>query len=89
MTGEFHITSLVVHARPESLDAVARAIASFEGAEIQARSEQGKLVVTVESGNEETVTGCLARIGLLEGVLAATLVYHHCEPAEVPEPNQD
>jgi periplasmic nitrate reductase NapD len=85
MPDEIHISSFVVHAYPQALDAVAAAIAAMPGAELHARSPEGKLVVTLESASESAIVGCLERIGSLQGVLAATLVYHHWEPAEAPD----
>ena len=39
-------------------------------------AEGGKIIVTLESAATTTITGQLDRIAQLEGVLAATLVYH-------------
>ncbi len=45
---EYHVTSLVVHAAPGTLEAVTTAIQALEGAEVHASSPEGKLVVTLE-----------------------------------------
>jgi periplasmic nitrate reductase NapD len=75
---EHHLSSLVVHARPEKLDSVARRLVA-EGCEIHARNPQGKLVVTLEADHQHILNDTLTRIQLLPGVLAATLVFHHVE----------
>lgn len=78
---ELHISSLVVHADPRSEDAVAAAIARMDGAEIHAR-QGGKLVITLETEHEGPILDTLNRIQLLDGVMAATLVYHQVERLE-------
>ncbi|RLQ87924.1 chaperone NapD [Notoacmeibacter ruber] len=76
---EHHLSSLVVHALPAQLDAVARQVED-EGFEIHGRSETGKLVVTCEADHQRAMSDAITRIQLLPGVVAATLVFHHVEP---------
>jgi periplasmic nitrate reductase NapD len=77
---EVHISSLVVHSRPERASAIAGVLAGMEGTELHAQSG-GKLVITLETETEAEVVERLTAIQLLEGVLAATLVFHHFEPS--------
>jgi nitrate reductase NapD len=77
---ELHISSLVVHGHPERLAVVRAALAAFEGVEIHAADERGKLVVTIETESEADLAERFTAISLLDGVLAAALVYHHVEP---------
>jgi periplasmic nitrate reductase NapD len=86
---EIHLCSLVVHGRPEALGSVGAGIALIPGAEIQAVSAEGKLVVTLETGSEGEILRCLGLISELHGVLAATLVFHHCEPVGAPDLEQE
>ena len=79
MPEELHISSLVIHRRPEREADVAERLAEMVGLEIHAGSG-GKLVVTLETATETEVVERLTAIQLLEGVLAATLVFHHFEP---------
>lgn len=85
MPPELHITGCVVHARPEALGTVRRAIASIAGAEIHAASRDGKLVVTLETANEHGVVERLAAMRDLRGVLSAALVFHRVEALPEPE----
>jgi nitrate reductase NapD len=80
---EHHLSSLVIHARPERLAEVSRSLLA-EGCEIHVENPAGKLVVTLEAASQGALNDCLTRIQLLPGVLAATLVFHHVEDA--PEP---
>lgn len=79
MADELHISSLVVHARPECVDAVRLAADDIAGCEVHAATASGKLVLTLETTSERAITETLDQLGLIEGVLAATLVYHQVE----------
>ncbi len=78
---EHHLSSLLVHTRPETLDSVSAALEA-EGCEVHARVPEGKLVVTLEAEGRRTLNDALTRIQLLPGVLAATLVFHHVDDPE-------
>jgi nitrate reductase NapD len=83
MTGEHHISSLVVHGLPDRIPSIVEGLASIEGAEIHGGVSSGKLIVTLETSTEYEIVERTNAIQLLDGVLAATLVFHHFEP--VPE----
>jgi len=78
--GELHIASLVVRCLPERMAALGREIAALPGAEIPAKDAAGKLVVTLEAASEHAIREQFEAIGVLPGVLSATLVAHHAEP---------
>jgi nitrate reductase NapD len=82
MPDEVHISSLIVHCRPERASAVARHLRGLAGVGVHGGVEAGKLVVTLETATEAEVIERLNAIQTLDGVLAATLVYHHHEPIE-------
>lgn len=82
MPDELHISSLVVHSLPERAVAIAERVRGIEGASVHGGIEAGKLVVTLETATEAEVIQRINTIQLLEGVLAATLVFHHYEPAQ-------
>ena len=82
MPDELHVSSLVVHGRPDRLAAIRGSLASIEGLEVHAAAPSGKLVVTLETVSEQEIVARLATISLLEGVLSATLVYHQVESIE-------
>jgi periplasmic nitrate reductase NapD len=82
MPGEIHISSLLVHSRPDRARAVAGVLRGMAGVEVHGGIEEGKLVVTLETASEGEVVERLNRIQTLDGVLAATLVFHHFEPAQ-------
>jgi nitrate reductase NapD len=85
MNSECHISSLVVHSRPDRVQAILETLRTIEGAEVHGGADTGKLIVTLETDTESQVVERINAIQLLEGVLAATLVFHHFEPVQERE----
>jgi nitrate reductase NapD len=85
MTGECHISSLVVHSRPDRVSSIVESLSSIKGAEVHGGAETGKLIVTLETDTESQVVERINAIQLLDGVLATTLVFHHFEPVQERE----
>ena len=79
MSAQFHISSLIVHSRPERIDAVRAAVSAMAGTEIHAEAE-GKFIVTLETDSDDDTSRRLHAIGDVPGVLSAALVYHQAEP---------
>lgn len=74
-----HISSLVVHARPDHLQTVKNNIECLPGAEIYGESDKGKLVVVLETENQAYITDIIEKINNFEYVLNTALVYHQTE----------
>jgi len=85
MNAECHISSLVVHSHPDWVSSIVERLDLIEGAEIHGGQDTGKLIVTLETDTESQVVERIDIIQRLEGVLAATLVFHHFEPAQERE----
>ncbi len=79
---ELHISSMVVHAKPEYLVSVKENIEQLPGAEIHGESANGKLVVVLETRNQGFITDTIDKINHFEHVLNTALVYHHIEQLE-------
>jgi nitrate reductase NapD len=69
------IASVLVHARPERLDAVAQAVEALPGTQIYGRDPKGKLVVVIEAADTGAVGAILNTISGLPHVLTAALVF--------------
>ncbi|MCB2102416.1 MAG: chaperone NapD [Rhodobacterales bacterium] len=74
------ISSLVMHVRPEAIDAVTVALGEFEGVELHAVTEDSRLVVTVDQPDNRKASDTLTRLQGLSGVLNASLIYNYFEP---------
>jgi len=70
---------MVVHARPDYLQDVKNKIELLPGTEIHGESENGKLVVVLESQSQTHITDVIEKIGDIEHVLTTALVYHQIE----------
>jgi nitrate reductase NapD len=78
--GEVHVAGLVVHAYPEAIDSVTKALDSVPGAHVHAASRDGKLVVTIEAAHAGEIADRTCYIQTIDGVHAAAMVYQHSEP---------
>jgi periplasmic nitrate reductase NapD len=76
MAEALHIASLLVHVRPELLDAVKANLRLLDGLELHQESPLGKLVVVLETEHERQILERIEQISNLPGVLNAALVYH-------------
>jgi periplasmic nitrate reductase NapD len=74
-----HISSLIVHARPDMTGTVVDAINAIPGVEVQIQDGRGKLVVVLETATELAIVEHLNAIQTLPGVLSTALVFHHVE----------
>jgi len=77
---EVHIASCVAFVRPESREAVVRAIQTAGLAEVPRHDPSGRLVILIEARTAARVLDTIDAIRALEGVLAVHLAYQHTEP---------
>ena len=86
---EVHVAGLVVHAFPEAAARIADLIGCREGAIVHARSPDGRMVVTLEADGGDAIAAAVVDIQRIDGVLAASLVYQHSEPASAMQEEID
>ncbi len=82
MIEEFHISSLVVHAFPAQLSTIKAAIEKLPNTELHASSDQGKIVVVLETENEHLILERIDQINSIPGVITTSMVYHQTEELE-------
>ncbi len=76
---EFNICGVFVQTTPEQLSDVAATLAETPGVEVHQAVDDGRLVVTIEDTPNKYASETLTGLRSVEGVLAASLVYHHCD----------
>lgn len=76
-----YISSAVVLTRPAAMDGVAALIAGMDGVEVHA-AVGGKIVVVIEGASSGMLGDRLAQISVLDGVMAANMVFEHMETEE-------
>lgn len=74
-----NICGILVHAHPAGFEAVRERLLGIAGVEIHGVSEEGRAVVTLEEDDEDRMAESMMAIQTLEGVLSASLIYHHNE----------
>jgi len=86
MNNALHIASLLVHCRPELMDAVKQNLVLLPGTELHQESAAGKVVVVLEAEHESRILDTISHIQQLPGVLNAALIYHELlSPEGEPE----
>ena len=81
MPAELHISSLLVHARPERLAAIGDAIRLARRRRGPLATANGKIVVTLETADERQVVERVDAIRAMPGVLTVALVFHRIDTA--------
>ncbi len=85
MPHETHISSIVVHVRPDCQAAASARIAALAGAEIHGESSEGKLVVVLETPSEGDILAHITAINDMPGIVATSLIYHEIDSSPPPE----
>jgi nitrate reductase NapD len=80
---ECHISSVLVHVRPELQDQTAKQIDRLRGVELQQPRAAGKLIATIETASTMEIVDRIEEIQRLPGVIAVTLVFHQWEAGAV------
>lgn len=79
---EIHVAGLVVHSRPEQLGEAAAWLSALPGVEIHGQSDQGKLVVLLESPHARDILELIDSTRARPGILDAALIYHEVVPQD-------
>ncbi|OAP48296.1 chaperone NapD [Sinorhizobium americanum] len=74
----YHISSAVVVTMPNMQERVVALLAEMPNVEVHAH-QHGKIVVVIEGTSTGMLGEILSRISLLEGVVAANMVFEHVE----------
>ena len=80
-----NISSAIIHVLPGNVPIVQSGLAMVPGVEVHAISPEGKMIVTIETEDEGSNADTYQRIGQLDGVMSAAMVYHQTES----EPNKE
>ena len=76
---ELHVSSLIIHVKPEKSSSLTDGINAIHGAELVTITEHGKAIVIVEAANQGQIMKCIDQINELDGVVHTSLVYHEFE----------
>lgn len=73
------ISSAVVQAYPQNVEAVKARLEELPGVEVHGASDEGQMVVTLEHENSGDAADAFTKIQLAEGVLSANLIFNQTE----------
>jgi nitrate reductase NapD len=74
-----NISSIIVYAKPIDLSSVRGNLEQIPGVEIHAVTDDGKLVVTIETETDGETASTFDRINVMDGVMSAAMVFHQFE----------
>ncbi|MDX0769734.1 chaperone NapD [Sinorhizobium medicae] len=74
----YHISSAVIVTMPHMRERVVATLAEMPNVEVYAH-EAGKIVIVIEGTSTGMLGESLSRIAVLEGVVAANMVFEHVE----------
>lgn len=74
-----NITSIILGVAPKDAADVSALLKAIDGVEVHAIAEDGRMIVTIESGDEDNTSNTFEMIRQLPGVISAALVYHQYE----------
>lgn len=74
-----NISSVIVHAKPTEFQSVRGNLEQIPGVEIHAATDDGKIVITIESETDGETASTFDRINVMDGVMSAAMVFHQFE----------
>ena len=77
-----NICGILVNIKPENEAVVTQHLTDIPGFEVHAVSPEGQMVVTLEEFEEDNMAEKLFSIQDLNGVISASMIYHHNEDEE-------
>lgn len=73
------ISSLVVQVAPERAVDVRNAMEMFDGVEIHKLTDNGQIIVTIDSPSGRSAAETISKFNSIRGVLSTSLVYSYFE----------
>lgn len=80
-----NISSVILRARPEKLPGLRNGLQAMPGVEIHADGNDGRLILTIEDVEGYAPPDVFLKLGELDGVISASLVYQYCDEGLSPE----
>ena len=75
---QHHISSAVIVTKPGGIADVLAVLAGFDNVEVHG-ADKGKIVIVIEGPSTGVLGDTLMRISVLDGVIAANMVFEHVE----------
>ena len=82
---EYSICGVLVHARTSLIDKVKSQLETISGVEVHTATDNGRLIVTVESEDRRFVADTISNLHKIDGVLSASMVYQFSDEITATE----
>ena len=82
---EFNICGVLVHARMQNIHKIQACLNNMPGVEVHTTTDDGRLVVTVESEDRHYVADTISNLHTIDGVLSAAMVYQYGDDIDINE----
>ena len=79
------VCGVMVFVHPDRRDEVEANMLEISGLEIHGASEEGKLVVTIETDSYKKTGDAVTRLQNVEGILSISMIYQHAESVDEDE----
>lgn len=79
MSDEINICGVLVHGKPDQAPQIISRLEQIPGTEVHHTTSDGKFIITIEGETEQQAGERMLDLSRTEGVLSASLVYHHFE----------
>ncbi len=79
------VCGVLVQVHPDKREATEVRMKQISGLEIHGASDDGKLVVTVETDSYKKTGDAISTLQYVEGVLSASMIYQHAEDLRVED----
>lgn len=79
------VCGVMVFVHPEKREEVEERMLEIPGLEIHGASEEGKLVVTIETDSYKKTGDAVTRLQNVKGILSISMIYQHAESVEDDE----
>ncbi len=74
-----NISSVILYVAPECLEEACQALTAMPGVEIHARTEEGKVIVTLEDSDVQSAADSYAALHNVVGVASVAMVYQYSD----------
>ncbi|MBU1363760.1 MAG: chaperone NapD [Gammaproteobacteria bacterium] len=79
LSSGINISSAILGVLPTDTSQVGKQLRELEGVEVHAVGEDGRMIISIESGDEDNTSNIFEAIRQMPGVISAALVYHQYE----------
>ena len=74
-----NISSAIIYAKPGQDNALRTNLSEVQGVQVHVSTDDGKMIITIESENDRTAVDTYEAIERMEGVLSVAMIFQQTE----------